>query len=111
MGPERRRRRRYTVEVPVRLHLQGDEEARDAQLRDVSATGCFLRHEEASFEVEPDRSIAFGFVLPTHELGLVRGRVVRATPGEGFAIVIDQANEGFDELLGALAQQSGRAVA
>jgi hypothetical protein len=57
--------------------------------------------------IRPGDRIAFGFVLPSLEVGLVRGRVVRRTSGNGLGMIIEQANSPFDELLGTLAQ-SGR---
>ncbi len=103
-GPERRRRSRYFVGLPVRVQVDGAERATLAELTDVSATGCFLRDQEMSFVATIGDRLAFGFVLPSRGVGLVRGRVVRAAPGEGVAVAIEQANEPFDELLGTLAQ-------
>jgi hypothetical protein len=103
-GPERRRRSRYFVGLPVRVQIDGIAHATLAELTDVSATGCFLRNQEMSFLIALGDRVAFGFVLPSRGVGLVRGRVVRRTPGEGLAVAIEQANEPFDELLGTLAQ-------
>jgi hypothetical protein len=100
--PERRSRPRYQVGLPVRLHIDGIDDPTEAELYDVSATGCFLRSDEASFLAEPGERLAFGFVLPSRDVGLVRGHVVRCNPGDGLAIAIDQANAGYDELLGTL---------
>ena len=94
----------------VRVHIEGIPEATLAELVDVSATGCFLRSAEMSFLGGPGRRLAFGFVLPSMGVGLVRGQVVRQSPGEGLAVSIEQANAPFDELLGTLAQR-GRATA
>jgi hypothetical protein len=107
-GPERRRRQRYFVGLPVRVQIDGIAHATLAELTDVSATGCFLRHQEISFLIDLGDRVAFGFVLPSRGVGLVRGRVVRRTPGEGLAVAIEQANEPFDELLGTLAQNRPR---
>src|SRR3954464_1736583 len=103
-GPERRRRNRYFVGLPVRVQIDGIAHATLAELTDVSATGCFLRHQEISFLIGVGDKVAFGFVLPSRGVGLVRGRVVRRMPGEGRAVATEQANEPFDELLGTLAQ-------
>jgi hypothetical protein len=75
-----------------------------AELTDVSATGCFLRGSELALATGPGDRLAFGFVLPSLEVGLVRGRVVRCTAGDGLGVQIEQANSPFDELLGTLAQ-------
>src|SRR5256885_4624161 len=92
-GPERRRRSRYFVGLPVRVQVDGIAHATLAELTDVSATGCFLRHQEMSFLIVPGDRIAFGFVLPSRGVGLVRGTEVRRIPGEGLAVAIQQAHE------------------
>ena len=107
-APERRRRSRYVVGLPVRVQIDGHADSTLAELSDVSATGCFLRGDEISFFTPPGARLAFGFVLPSRGVGLVRGRVVRRTPGEGLGVAIEQANEPFDELLGTLAQSRAR---
>jgi hypothetical protein len=106
-GADRRTRSRYTIGLPVRVHVDGVDRSILAELSDVSATGCFLRGSEIALATAPGDRIAFGFVLPSLEVGLVRGRVVRRTPGDGLGVVIEQANSPFDELLGNLAE-SGR---
>jgi hypothetical protein len=105
---ERRRRSRYVVGLPVRVQVDGVGESTLAELTDVSATGCFLRNDDISFFTPTGARLAFGFVLPSRGVGLVRGRVVRRTPGEGVGVAIEQANESFDELLGTLAQNRAR---
>jgi hypothetical protein len=100
---ERRRRHRYTVGMPVRVFIEGLADAIAADLADVSATGCLLRSEEVSFLADPGERLAFGFVTAKRDVALVRGRVVRRAPGDGLAVVIEQANGPFDELLGQLA--------
>jgi hypothetical protein len=107
-GQDRRRRIRYAVGLPVRVQVDGIATASLAELLDVSATGCFLRNQEMSFLIALGDRVAFGFVLPSRGVGLVRGRVVRRIPGEGLAVAIEQANEPFDELLGSLAQSRPR---
>jgi hypothetical protein len=102
---DRRGRRRYTVAMVVRVHIDGIPEATLAELADVSATGCFLRNAEMSFLGGPGQRLAFGFVLPSRSVGLVRGRVVRQMAGYGLAVAIEQANAPFDELLGTLARK------
>jgi hypothetical protein len=105
---ERRRRSRYVVGLPVRVQIDGVGESTLAELSDVSATGCFLRNDEISFFTPTGARLAFGFVLPSRGVGLVRGRVVRRNPGFGVGVAIEQANESFDELLGTLAQNRVR---
>jgi hypothetical protein len=101
---DRRSRARYAIGLPVRVHVDGSDRSMLAELSDVSATGCFLRGVELALATGPGDRIAFGFVLPSLEVGLVRGRVVRRTPGDGLGVAIDHANTAFDELLGTLAQ-------
>lgn len=109
-GADRRGRARYTIGLPVRVQVEGADRSVLAELSDVSATGCFLRGSELATATGPGDRIAFGFVLPSLEVGLVRGRVVRRTPGDGLGVVIEQANSPFDELLGSLAQNGRMAV-
>jgi hypothetical protein len=106
-GADRRSRSRYAIGLPVRVHVDGMDRSLLAELSDVSATGCFLRGTEIALATSLGDRLAFGFVLPSLEVGLVRGRVVRRTSGDGLGVVIEQANSPFDELLGSLAQ-SGR---
>jgi hypothetical protein len=101
---DRRGRARYQIGLPVRVQVDGMDRSMLAELADVSATGCFLRGRELAVATGPGDRLAFGFVLPSLEVGLVRGRVVRLTSGDGLGIVIEQANSPFDELLGTLAQ-------
>jgi hypothetical protein len=104
LGSDRRSRSRYTIGLPVRVHVDGMDRSLLAELADISATGCFLRGAEIARATVLGDRVAFGFVLPTLEVGLVRGRVVRRSPGDGLGLVIEQANSPFDELLGSLAQ-------
>lgn len=103
-GADRRSRARYAIGLPVRVQVEGMDRSMLAELSDVSATGCFLRGVELAHWTGPGDHVAFGFVLPSLEVGLVRGRVVRRTPGDGLGVMITQANSPFDELLGSLAQ-------
>ena len=68
-----------------------------------SSTGCFLRAADLPGQIRLGDRLAIGFVLPSRDVGLVRGRVVRRIAGEGVGIQIEQANEPFDELIGTLA--------
>jgi hypothetical protein len=104
LGSDRRSRSRYTIGLPVRVHVDGMDRSLLAELADVSATGCFLRGAEIARATVLGDRLAFGFVLPNLEVGLVRGRVVRRSPGDGLGVIIEQANTPYDELLGSLAQ-------
>jgi hypothetical protein len=104
LGSDRRTRSRYTIGLPVRVQVDGMDRSLLAELADVSATGCFLRGGELARATVLGDRLAFGFVLPNLEVGLVRGRVVRRAMGDGLGLVIEQANSPYDELLGSLAQ-------
>jgi hypothetical protein len=100
---ERRRRDRYQVGLPVTVQIPGLGESLLAELTDVSGTGCFLRGNDVSLYSRLGERLTIGFVIKSRESALVTGRVVRRTPGEGLAIVIENANRPFDELLADLA--------
>lgn len=104
LSADRRSRARYPIGLPVRVHVDGMDRSLLAELADVSATGCFLRGAEIVLATELGDRLAFGFVTQTLGVGLVRGRVVRRSAGDGLGVVIEQANTFFDELLGTLAQ-------
>jgi hypothetical protein len=104
LGADRRTRARYPIGVPVRVQVDGMDRSVLAELADVSATGCFLRGAEIAVATTLGDRLAFGFVTQSLGVGLVRGRVVRRSPGDGLGVVIEQANSFFDELLGSLAQ-------
>jgi len=103
LSADRRSRARYTIGLPVRVHVDGMDRSVLAELADVSATGCFLRGSEIADATQLGDKLAFGFVTQTLGVGLVRGRVVRRAPGGGLGVMIEQANSFFDELLGTLA--------
>ena len=101
---ERRQRSRYPVGLPVTVQIEGLGESMLAELLDVSSTGCFLRGAELSLYSRLGERVTFGFVLEDGEAGVVHGRVVRRTPGEGLGVAIEQANAPFEELLAQLAE-------
>jgi hypothetical protein len=105
IGPvdERRRRYRFPVGLPVTVQLAGLGESLLAELTDVSSGGCFLRGPELSLYSRLGERVTFGFVMRSREPGLVTGRVVRRTPGEGLGLAIEEANQPFDDLLADLA--------
>jgi hypothetical protein len=100
---DRRRCLRHAVGLPVTVQMEGLGESLLAELSDVSATGCFLRGSDLALYSRLGEQLTFGFVLRAGESGLVRGRVVRRAPNEGLGLVIEEANETFDELLADLA--------
>jgi PilZ domain len=107
---DRRRSLRYAVGLPVTVQMEGLGESLLAELADVSTTGCFLRGAELALYSRLGEQLTFGFVLRAGESGLVRGRVVRRAPNEGLGLVIEEANEIFDELLADLADNRHNAL-
>jgi PilZ domain len=99
---DRRRGFRYAVGLPVTVQMEGLGESLLAELADVSNTGCFLRGPDLALYSRLGERLTFGFVLRSREAAMVRGRVVRRAPGEGLGLVIEEANETFDELLADL---------
>jgi hypothetical protein len=99
---DRRRGFRYAVGLPVTVQMEGLGESLLAELSDVSNTGCFLRGPDLALYSRLGERLTFGFVLRSRDAALVRGRVVRRAPGEGLGLVIEEANEAFDELLADL---------
>lgn len=111
--PERRRHRRFTVGVPVRLRAEGAEASSMIELSDVSFRGCRLRTLSNASPPELQARVAFGFVLPGRRIALAKGHVVRCiadSEGGGIGLVIDRANVTFYEFLMTLAE-SGRHLA
>ncbi len=94
-GAERRRQPRCPLGLPVRLLLDGVPFASTVELRDVSIGGGFLCTDDRTPAVLADQEVAIGFVLPSREVGLARGKVLRIVPGMGFAVVFDRANDAF----------------
>jgi hypothetical protein len=107
---DRRRCLRYPVGLPVMVQIEGLGESLLSELTDVSTGGCFLRGTELALYSRLGERLTFGFVLRGREAGQVRGRVVRRAPGEGVGLVIEEANEAFDELLSALADNGHNAL-
>jgi hypothetical protein len=107
---DRRRSYRYAVGLPVTVQTEGLGESLLAELADVSNTGCFLRGPELALYSRLGEQLTFGFVLRSREAGMVRGRVVRRAPGEGLGLVIEEANETFDELLADLGHNRQNAL-
>ena len=110
LAPDRRRCLRYQVGLPVTVQMEGLGESLLAELADVSSTGCFLRGPELALYSRLGEQLTFGFVLRGRESAMVRGRVVRRSPGEGLGLVIEEANETFDELLADLAHNGENAL-
>ena len=104
---ERRRHRRFTVGVPVRLRTQGSAASTMIELSDVSFRGCRLRSLMSTGVPQMNAQVAFGFVMPDRKIALAKGRVVRQideAQGGGIGLVIDRANVAFYEFLMTLAE-------
>jgi hypothetical protein len=104
---ERRRHRRFTVGVPVRLRMQGSAASAMIELSDVSFRGCRLRTLSDAGVPEINTRVAFGFVMSDRNIALAKGHVVRRiddAQGGGIGLVIDRANVAFYEFLMTLAE-------
>jgi hypothetical protein len=99
---DRRRQRRWLLGLPVRLQMDGVPGARTVELRDVSFGGCFVRLDAGAGTGLLEQEIAIGFVLPTREVALARGRVRREEPGHGFAVAFEATNPPFDRFVASL---------
>jgi len=104
---ERRRHRRFTVGVPVRLRAAGSTTATMIELSDVSFRGCRIRGLWNASAPPVNARVAFGFVLPDRNIALAKGRIVRQiadSQGGGVGMVIEKANVAFYEFLITLAE-------
>ena len=104
---ERRRHRRFTVGVPVRLRTQGSATSAMIELSDVSFRGCRLRTLSDAGAPAINARVAFGFVMADRNIALAKGRVMRQVDeaqGGGIGLVIDRANVAFYEFLMTLAE-------
>lgn len=96
-GRERRRTRRITIGLPVRMRVDGERDPVTVELRDLSVSGCYVRTESPP-RVLVDQRVAVGFVLPGPAAALARGRVVRIER-DGFALEVERRNGAFDEFV------------
>jgi len=104
---ERRRHRRFTVGVPVRLRTEGSTAATMVELSDVSFRGCRMRALSTGGAPAVNARVAFGFVMEDRTIALAKGRVVRCIDealGGGIGLVIERANVTFYEFLMTLAE-------
>jgi hypothetical protein len=104
---ERRRKRRCALGLPVRIQIDGVPFAHTVELRDVSSGGCFVRTDESAPAVLRDQEVAIGFILPSRQVALARGRVRREVPDEGFAVVFDETNQAFERFVLSLLEGDG----
>jgi hypothetical protein len=112
--PERRRHRRFSLGMPVRLHTAGAVRAATIELADVSLRGCRLGAFPALLEPDVNSRVAFGFVLPGRRIALARGRVVRRideAQGGGVGLTIERANVAFYQFLLTLAESEAALAA
>jgi len=104
---DRRRHRRFSVGVPVRLRMKGSAMSTMIELSDVSFHGCRMRSLSNAGAPALNARVAFGFVLHNHNIALAKGHVVRRIEdslGGGIGLVIDRANVAFYEFLITLAE-------
>jgi hypothetical protein len=108
---ERRRHRRFTLGLPVRLRLGAQTPSANIELGDLSLRGCLLRGFPPTAIPEIDTPASFGFVLPGREIAAARGRVVRrlegGPSGGAVGVEIETANVVFYQYLVTLAKSQG----
>lgn len=88
--------------MPVRVHFAGRTLPLTLELADASHGGCYLRGAAAPQAAK----LALGFSMGSDTTCLAAGRVLRVDRN-GFAVVLERANESFTEFLTSL---SGVAV-
>jgi hypothetical protein len=83
--------------MPVRVHFAGRTLPITVELADASHGGCYLRGAAAPAAAK----LALGFSLGDDTPCLAAGRVLRVDRN-GFAVVLDRANDSFTEFLTSL---------
>ena len=96
-GPDRRRYRRRTVQVPIELHLEGSDRVLTAETTDLSRNGCYI--------LLPD-PLPVGLWLQAilwldGEPAQLSGRVVTRHPHFGNGIMFLKVPEREDRVLAA----------
>lgn len=97
---DRRVHPRYGLGVPVLVTAPDDPGGVRSFVRDLSAGGCLIETECA---VAVGFGVAVAFLLKPYGLCRAVGRVVRVTSTRGFGVQFVETNQGFRELLAALA--------
>ena len=98
---DRRRHTRTPVGMSVRVHFAGRTLPVTLEMADASHGGCYFRGAAAP----PSARLAFGFVVAEQQTCLAAGRVLRVDRN-GFAVVLDRANDSFTEFLAGLSGQA-----
>lgn len=95
-----RQHARHRLLADVRLVLQSPGTVANGRLRDMSKSGGFILTDAVAW---PGEKVAFGLPLPSGQVGLAKGRVVRVEP-RGVAIRFDALNPVFEAYLAQLHQ-------
>ena len=98
---ERRKRPRFPLGLPVRVHLSGKSDPITAEVVDLSARGGRFRCIEETVQV--NQTASFAFVLPDQKHCVATGRVVRADASGEFAVKLSNANRAYLGFVGGLA--------
>lgn len=97
---DRRRYIRTPVGLAVRVHFAGRTMPVTMEMADASHGGCYLKGATAP----PAAKLALGFSLGDDMTCLAAGRVLRVDRN-GFAVVLERANDVFTEFLTSLSGQ------
>ena len=98
---ERRKRPRFPLGLPVRVHLAGKSDPITAEVVDLSARGGRFRCIDETVQV--NQTASFAFVLPDQRHCVAKGRVVRADDSGEFAVKLSNANRAYLGFVGGLA--------
>jgi len=98
---ERRKRPRFPLGLPVRVHLAGRSDPITAEVVDLSARGGRFRCLDESVQV--NQTASFAFVLPDQKHCIAKGHVVRADGSGEFAVKLSNANRAYLGFVGGLA--------
>jgi hypothetical protein len=97
---ERRKRPRFPLGLPVRVHLAGKSEPITAEVVDLSARGGRFRCIDEIVQV--NQTASFAFVLADQKHCVATGRVVRANDNGEFAVKLSNANRAYLGFVGGL---------
>lgn len=98
---ERRKRPRFPLGLPVRVHLAGKSDPITAEVVDLSARGGRFRCLDEIVHV--NQAASFAFVLPDQKHCIAEGLVIRADDTGEFAVKLSNANRAYLGFVGGLA--------
>lgn len=99
---ERRKKPRFPLGLPVRVHLTGHSAPITAEVVDLSARGGRFRCIDETVQV--NQTASFAFVLPGEKHCTARGQVIRADDSGEFALKLSKANRAYLGFLGEIAE-------